>query len=75
MVLLTAIFYCFREHTAVKLLLGVLLSLLDPLGPLAFCGIALYNGKREAKPPKYTFYLFYCLHFLLLSTVTQSILR
>lgn len=64
LILLTAIFYCFREHDVVKLVLGVLVSLTDTIGPLAFCGLLFYNGERRLKLHPYVYYAIYPLHLL-----------
>lgn len=74
-ILLAAIFYCFRERTAVKTILGVLVSVMDPLGPFAFCALVYYNGKRTLKIHKYVFYALYPLHMLVLGIVSRMILR
>lgn len=74
MVLLAAVFYCFRDKTAVKILLGILISLIDPTGPLAFCGIAYYSGERKLKLSKYVYYVLYPLHLLVLGVITRCFL-
>ena len=70
-VLLVAIFYCFRERMAIKTILGVLVSVMDPLGPFAFCGLIYYNGQRTLKVNKYCFYGLYPLHLLMLGIIAQ----
>ncbi len=74
MVLLTTVFYCFRKHSGVKILLGVLVSLMEPLGPMAFIGIGYYNGSRTLKCSKYVYYALYPLQLLILGTVTRCFL-
>lgn len=73
-ILLAAIFYCFRERTAVKVVLGVLVSIMDPLGPFAFCGLIYYNGERMLKLHKYVFYALYPLHLLVLGIAARMFL-
>lgn len=70
-VLLVAIFYCFRDRMGIKTVLGVLASIMDPLGPFAFCGLIFYNGKRTLRIHKYWFYGFYPLHLLILGIFTR----
>lgn len=72
-ILLIGIFYCFREHRAVKILLGILVSLAEPTGPLAFCALAYYNGQRKLKISKYVFYVLYPLHFLVLGMLARCV--
>lgn len=73
-VLLAAVFYCFRDRTAVKIILGVLISLLDPLGPMAFCGIGLYNGERRIGRAKYGYYVLYPLQLLVMGVIARCFL-
>ena len=74
LILLAAIFYCFREHDIVKLVLGVLVSLTDTIGPLAFCGLMFYNGERRLKLPSYVYYAIYPLHLLVFGIVARCFL-
>lgn len=64
MVLLVAVFYVFYAKNALKIILGILISLLYVTGPLAFYGIGCYNGQRKDKVPKYMYYMLYPLHLL-----------
>lgn len=73
-VVLISVFYCFREHRAVKILLGILVSLAEPTGPLAFCAIGYYSGERKLKVSKYLFYLLYPLHLLALGLAVRFLL-
>lgn len=73
-VLLAAVFYCFHQHNAVKIILGVLISLLDPLGPMAFCGIGLYNGERRIGRSQYGYYVIYPLQLLVMGVVARCFL-
>ena len=73
-VVLAAVFYCFREKLVWKILLGVLCSVFSPLGPMAICLLPYYSGQKKTKLPKYTYYVFYPLHLLVLGLVTRQIL-
>lgn len=72
-VLLAAVFYCFRERRAVKLILGVVCCLQYPLAPMAFIALAFYNGKREMKIPPLAFYLLYPAHLVVLAVIARCI--
>lgn len=63
-VLLTADFYLFYRRNVLKVILGVIVSLLYVTGPIAFYLLWCYNEKREDKIPKYAYYAFYPLHLL-----------
>lgn len=65
-VLLAAIFYLGYSRNILKTFLGIIVSLLYVTGPLAFYGIWCYDGTRENRLPKYTYYIFYPLHLLIL---------
>lgn len=65
-VLLAAVFYLFREKNGLKILLGILISLLYVAAPLAFFGIWCYNGDRKDPLPRYTYYALYPIHLLIL---------
>lgn len=73
-VLLAAVLYSFRKHNALKIILGIFVSLVDPLGPMAFCGIGYYNGERELKLHKYVYYVIYFAQFLVFGLVRQYML-
>lgn len=68
-VLLTAVFYLFYARNGWKLVLGILISLLNVTGPLAFYGIWCYNEVRTDRIPRYVYYLFYPLHLLVLGLI------
>lgn len=73
-VLLTAVFYLLREKRTARLLTGVLVSLLDPTGPMAFCAIALYSGERKLKVNKYAYYLLYPFELILFGVTVHFFL-
>lgn len=73
-IVLSAIFYCFREYTALKTVLGILVSIMDPLGPFAFCGLIYYSGQHKLKIPKYWFYALYPLHLLVFGLILRNLL-
>lgn len=60
-VLLTGIFYIFREKKGLKILLAVLVSFIYATGPIGLAPVALYSGERRGTEGrgKYAFYLFY----------------
>ena len=62
--------YAFRENRLMQLLIGALSFYWEPVAPLAFLLLALYNGKR-GKNIKYLFYVFYPSHLLLLYLVAR----
>lgn len=66
---LVTVFYCFRESSGVKLLLAVIVSLLDPIGPMALCALIFYRGERNLKVSKYVYYAFYPIHLALLGVI------
>lgn len=70
-VLLAAVFYCFREKLLWKIVFGVLISVINPLGPLAMCCLIYYNGQRKMRIPQYAYYVFYPLHLLVLGVITR----
>lgn len=74
LILLTAIFYCFHERDIIKLVLGVLVSLTDTIGPIAFCGLLFYNGERRLKLHPYVYYAVYPLHLLVFGIVARCFL-
>lgn len=73
MVLLVAVFYLFRARNALKTFLGMIVSLLYVTGPLSFYGIWCYTEERKDKLPKYTYYIFYPLHLLVLGLIAKYI--
>lgn len=73
MVLLTAIFYLFYSRNVLKTVLGCIISLMYVTGPIAFYGIWCYNGERKNHIPKYVYYAFYPLHFLILGVIANII--
>lgn len=76
LVLLAAVFELFRDRSAPKMLLGIIISLMYVTGPLAFYGIWCYSGERKDRLPKYVYYAFYPLHLLVLAlTVKIFLLR
>jgi len=74
MVLLTSVFYLFREHLAISTILGVMISLVDSIGPLAYCILIFYNGKRDMKCPKYLYYAIFPVQLLLMGLFANRIL-
>ena len=64
--------YAFRQNRLMQLLVGALTFYWEPVAPLAFLLIALYNGKR-GKNIKYAFYVFYPTHLLLLYAIARII--
>ena len=73
-VLLVSVWDSFRGHNAVRLILGILVSLVEPTGPLAFCAIGYYSGERNLKVSKYLFYALYPAHLLWLGAVRYILL-
>lgn len=73
MVLLTAVFYLFYAKNGWKTVFGILISLMYVTGPLSFYGIWCYNGKRKDRIPKYVFYAFYPIQFLILGIVAKYV--
>lgn len=73
MVLLVAVFYIFYAKNALKIVLGILISLLYVTGPLAFYGIGCYNGQRKDKVPKYMYYMLYPLHLLVFGILAKCL--
>ncbi len=74
-VLLAAIFYLLYAKPVWKTFLGILVSLLYVTGPLSFYGIWCYTGERKDRIPKYVYYLFYPLHFLVLALLNQILCK
>ena len=74
-VLLISVWDSFRGHHAVRLILSILISLVEPTGPLAFCAIGYYSGERNLKVSKYLFYALYPAHLLLLGVVRYAFLK
>ena len=64
--------YAFRENRIVQLLIGALSFCWEPVAPLAFLLIALYNGKR-GRNIKYVFYVFYPAHLMFLYIIARMI--
>ena len=64
--------YAFRQKRIMQLLIGALTFYWEPVAPLAFLLIALYNGNR-GKNIKYLFYAFYPTHLLLLYLIARVI--
>lgn len=73
MVLLVAVFQIFYSRSVLKIVLGLIVSLLYVTGPLAFYGIYCYNGERKDKLPKYAYYAFYPLHLLVLGVIARVV--
>jgi TraX protein. len=71
MVLLTAIFYLLHDRNILKTILGGAVSLLYVTGPLAFYAIWFYDERRRDILPKYVYYIFYPLHFLVLGLIAK----
>lgn len=69
LVLLTAVFYVFYGRNVLKVVLGIIISLMYVTGPLAFYGIWCYNEERKDRIPKYVYYAFYPLHLLVLGLI------
>ena len=64
--------YAFREKRLMQLLIGAVSFYWEPVAPLAFLLIALYNGKR-GRNIKYAFYIFYPTHLLVLYAIARII--
>ena len=64
--------YAFREKRLMQLLIGAVSFYWEPVAPLAFLLIALYNGKR-GRNIKYAFYIFYPTHLLILYAIARII--
>ena len=62
--------YAFRGNRLMQLLVGALTFYWEPVAPLAFLLIALYNGKR-GRSVKYAFYVFYPTHLLVLYLIAR----
>lgn len=73
MVLLTAVYYLFREHRGGRLLLGCFISLMYVTGPLSTYALYSYDGVRGWNRNKYLFYAFYPLHMLVLGLVAHML--
>jgi len=71
MVLLTAVYYLFREHKGGRLLLGCFISFMYVTGPLSTYALYSYDGQRGWNRNKYVFYAFYPLHMLVLGLVAH----
>lgn len=74
MVGLTAVFYLFSSRHVLKTVLGIIISLLYVTGPISFYVLWFYNEERKEKLPKYSYYLFYPLHLLILGIFAVYIL-
>lgn len=77
MILLTAVFYCFRNRSGIKMFLGFIVTLFcafmgqgSYIGALSLYGVYCYNGVRELKCSKYVFYAIYPIQLLVLGAVT-----
>lgn len=64
--------YVFRQNKVMQLLIGAVSFCWEPVAPLAFLLLALYNGKRGRKI-KYAFYIFYPVHMLILYLIARII--
>lgn len=73
-VLLAAVFYIFYTRNVLKIVLGILFSLLYVTGPLSFYVIWCYNEKRQDKVSKYVYYIIYPLHLLVLGVIGKYFL-
>lgn len=71
MVLLTAIFYCFRSKRIIRLIPAVICCLQYPLAPMAFIALVFYNGTRKMKVPGIVFYILYPLHLIVLAVLAR----
>lgn len=60
-----AALYVFRQKKWIQLLIGAISFCWEPVAPLAFLLIALYNGER-GRSLKYVFYAFYPAHLMVL---------
>ena len=74
-VLIISVWDSFRGHHAVRMIVSILVSLVEPTGPLAFCAIGYYSGERKLKLSKYLFYALYPAHLLLLGVVRYVFLK
>ena len=74
-VLIISVWDSFRGHHAVRMIVSILVSLVEPTGPLAFCAIGYYSGERNLKVSKYLFYVLYPAHLLLLGVVRYVFLK
>lgn len=74
-VLIISVWDSFRGHHAVRMIVSILVSLVEPTGPFAFCAIGYYSGERKLKVSKYLFYALYPVHLLLLGTVRYVFLK
>ena len=57
--------YVFCKNRLIQLLIGAISFCWEPVAPMAFFLLALYNGKR-GRSIKYAFYIFYPTHLLIL---------
>ena len=73
-VLLVANFYVFYRKNVLKVILGVIVSILYVTGPIAFYILWCYNEERKDKLPKYAYYIFYPLHLLVCGLITKCFL-
>ncbi len=64
--------YVFRQKRVMQLVIGAVSFCWEPVAPLAFLVLALYNGKRGRKI-KYAFYIFYPAHLLVLYVIARVI--
>ena len=74
LVLLTAVLYCFRDKLVIKYVLGIIISLMDAFGPISFCAIIFYSGKRDLRISKYFYYGLYPAHYLIFGLIARCFL-
>lgn len=71
-ILCIVVIYGFSYHKTLQLIAGSLVFLWEVTAPLAFIPIYYYNGKRGLKL-KYTFYLFYPFHLLVIYLIARAL--
>ncbi|MBR5597096.1 MAG: conjugal transfer protein TraX [Lachnospiraceae bacterium] len=64
--------YAFKKNKWYQLLIGAITFCWEPVAPIAFLLLAFYNGERGRKI-KYTFYIFYSTHLLVLYIIARVI--
>lgn len=74
-VLLTAIYYLWREKNGTRVLLGCAVSILYVTAPLSGYAIYNYDGQRGklAAKYKYVFYALYPIHLLVLGLISKAV--